>query len=333
MLFLLFNAACSSPEEPVPGDDPHFAIYLPADSTTKIMDWFGEDLDSIAISNEPWLTDEDLLLYDFSSHAMYLKGVRSDFLGYSSTDPGMFAASWCDRPFLVVAGGVRAYPGQVSCMVMSPTVVVPEITDLASPLYPTNVMFIEWSWLFHDDVDLRQNELVRSALIDAGIYHAGLSIELVSLTLQGSEEVSTVEYTFTLSNNDVDALYVPDPAQMGDSLYHYYTNGLACYNQGSGSYHQRTHSSLDVTFGWDRWDADWYVRVPSGGSIIRTTVVDGISRLIPGRYSCVITHGVPKKVPEAELITEQGRYWLGHRFSEALSVTIGDDGASVVVHR
>jgi hypothetical protein len=49
------------------------------------------------------------------------------------------------------------------------------------------------------------------------------------------------------------------------------------------------------------------------------------------RVRCLIT--VPTKVPDAELVTADGRYGLGYRFSDIVSVTIGNDAAPVVVRR
>lgn len=173
---------------------------------------------------------------------------------------------------------------------------------------------------------------MRTALIDAGVYHAGLSIELDAIdavnVLDGGG-YSSVEYTFTVTNNDVDALYVMDPEILGDSVYHQWTNGVAFYGLNTGSYHQRVHVGAGAEI--PGWSPDWYTRVPSGGSMTRRTVVQNIELLIPGDYLAVITYTAPATVPANLIRQEDGRYWLGHGFSEVVGVIIGDHSDSPLV--
>lgn len=88
VLTMLAATACSDSAGPPEESTPHFAIHLPAEPQTKIADWFGNDLDSLELSVAPWLTDDDLEMYDFSGHVMYLKEMRANFLDYSTTSRG-----------------------------------------------------------------------------------------------------------------------------------------------------------------------------------------------------------------------------------------------------
>ena len=228
---------------------------------------------------------------------------------------------------MVVALGVRAYAGMISCSYWSGAgVVVPEIDE--HPLRPPNVLSIDWGWLFASEWNQRPDEQVRSALIDAGIYRAGLSVELQSLTVLDSDELSNLEYTFTLTNNGVDALYVPDPLLMGDSLYHHHTNGLVFHNQQTGEYYQRVMTGID---GGDflAWSRDWYVRMPSGATLTRTTTVDRMPVLPEGDYWCLITYAAPQTVPASETIGADGRYWMGNMFSEVVGARIGSESITL----
>ncbi len=325
--FLAALLACTNPGEPPAEGNPDFALYLPPDTTTKIMDWFGMDLDSIEISETPWLSEDDLHLYDYSSHMMYLKGSREDFFDYAPIDPARIGppfrtSLWCDRPFMVIASGVRAYAGRINCSYWTGAgVVLPEIGEY--PLRPRNVMSIDWSWLFASEWNQRPDEQVRLALIDAGIYHAGLSVELQSATVLDSDELSNLEYTFTLTNNGVDALYVPDPLLMGDSLYHFHTNGLVFRNQETGEYYRRVMTGIGGDF--LAWSRDWYVLLPSGATLTRTTTVSRMQVLPEGDYWCLITYSAPETVPASEVIGADGRYWMGGMFSEVVGVSVGSD--------
>jgi hypothetical protein len=190
-------------------------------------------------------------------------------------------------------------------------------------LRPRNMMSIDWDWLFTSEWNQRPDEQVRLALIDAGIYRAGLSVELQSATVLDSDELSNLEYTFTLTNNDVDALYVPDPLLMGDTLYHYYTNGLVFRNQETGEYYRRVMTGTSGDF--LAWSRDWYVLLPSGATLTRTTTVSRMQVLPEGDYWCLITYRTPDTVPASEVIGADGRYWMGEMFSEAVEVSVGSD--------
>jgi len=326
-LLLLVFSGCGDLGGPGNGEDPAFAIYLAADTSTKIWDLPAEDLTTLDLSDTPLLTSSDLRLYDFSAHVMYLRDHRSDILPYSSGRESFFLDSWCHRPFLIMAHDVPLYAGQFSCSVSSLIgAMVPEFSDLSGCMYPINTLHIDWDWHTPDLEDPRRNEYVRAALMDAGVFRAGISVRLDSLSSSNDDDLSIVEYTFTLTNNDIDDLFVPDPELMGDALYHYFTNGLVIHNLETGESLGRVNRSADFGLGITRWRESWYTRVPSGTSITRTTVVDAIEQLTPGEYLATMIYQAPATVPAFRVFRNGGRVWLGDVLSEPVGLSIGGGG-------
>ena len=135
LILLIITVRCSKDEFPIANDKYDFAIYLLKNQNLKIGDILTKaladqdsiELSKIEIQDHPWLTNEDIDFYDFSSHLIYLKQDRSKFLP-DQVDLG-FPISWWDKPFIVLANGHRRYVGIFSSSLSTNKWPVPEIND------------------------------------------------------------------------------------------------------------------------------------------------------------------------------------------------------------
>jgi hypothetical protein len=102
-LLLVCLPGCDTTE---PKDESDFALYFLANDTLTTYEAMQHVIAELDLQSEPWLSEEDIESYDFSSHCIYLKTDKRDFFDYY--DEGIFDPVLIDRPFVVVAGMMRA---------------------------------------------------------------------------------------------------------------------------------------------------------------------------------------------------------------------------------
>jgi len=146
---------------------------------------------------------------------------------------------------------------------------------------------VEWEWLYRDTP--QDNPIVKDALLDAGLYHGGISIvfdnnDANTLRVIENADTSTVSYKFTLINKDVDDLYILDPDKMGVYLFHEFTNGLLLYNLATRRDHYPNWRKRVVLPSPGYWSPDWYTKIKSGQSVQRTMVVKGYPYFTTDEY-------------------------------------------------
>jgi len=189
-------------------------------------------------------------------------------------------------------------------------------------MYPQDVLFIDWRLLYHDYP--QNNPNVKEALIDAGLYHGGLSVtfdttDANTLRMIENGDTSTISYKFTITNHDKDNLYIIDPDKTGSDLFHWFTNGITFQNIATKKIYEprwRKHVSPDS---YDYWSPDWFIKLKSGNSIQRTVILKGYTHFPTGEYLFQFNYnsqvlGMKKEVREIE----DGRYWLGPTRSNIL---------------
>ena len=82
MVILLWN--CERNKNPISPDanDLAFAIYFLKDENLKIKDVFNKNINDLELASSPWLTDQDIRFYDWSSHCIYLKKEKEHLKKY-----------------------------------------------------------------------------------------------------------------------------------------------------------------------------------------------------------------------------------------------------------
>ena len=320
-----FNTCSENPTEPEE-ENKHFAIYFLKDSKIKIGEIIEDDLSGLKLQPKPWISDEDIDFYDWSSHCIYLKEDKTYFIpGWQKEEIfNVFPVEWADKPFVVTANNKKCYLGYFSHIDLSlNSWIAPMIGDGGfNSIYPQDVIWIDWGWLYHDSP--QNNSNVKNALINAGLYHGGIAItfdptDTNTLRMVENADTSTISYKFIITNNDVDDLYVIDPDNTGSDLFHLFTNGLTFQNIETKKIYEprwRKHVELPSR---DYWSPDWFTKLKNGHSIQRTVILKGYPYFPTGEYIFQFKYygqilGMEKEAREVA----DGRYWLGPTRSNIL---------------
>ena len=112
-LVLILIAGCSdngSDVLPTKRNDA-FAMYFLKDTTLKIRDILNRRLEDLELADKPWLSQDDIDFYDWSSHCIYLKKDKSKLFPNYYEGYYQLPTSWTDRPWIVVANNVPCYRG------------------------------------------------------------------------------------------------------------------------------------------------------------------------------------------------------------------------------
>lgn len=292
----------------------HF--YFLQDTTVTTSDVFHTDIENLQMESVPWLTQQNLEMVDFSTHLFYLKSNKNDLFEFDHDLPIH------GKPFVVCANNQRCYLASIHHPASSLAPQTPYISmffDKIDILQPPKCLLLEGSWM--DVTDTRNHPTVKQTLIDLGLFHAGLSVELKDIRLLENADISTIRFTFKLINKDEDNLYVLDPGKMGHQFF-YFTNGI---NMWQGEKYQTSYyysEFKDDPTPTQNWSSEWYVLLESGSSMIRTVTLRGYPRLPTGNYSCSFQYACPTPVPDDVFRTTDDRYWLGHIFSETFQWTL-----------
>jgi hypothetical protein len=318
VIVLLLTAVYCSKDDTLPIDTSHdFAIYFLKDPNLKINDILTKALtdqdstalDKVEIQNVPWLTNKDIDMYDFSSHLLYLKKDKS--LIFPALINGLYPMTWCNKPFMVVAEKKKRYIGVFTCALYGDPWPVPEINDAYNFLfYPNDLLNISWNWYANSDLnDSRNDKIIKEGLINSNIFHAGIDVKLNKIVFIENSDTSTVEYTYTIKNNDSDNLYVLDPDKIGSDIFNNFNNGPSFLKSDEAS--TRNADLTELRPPKDTWNLDWFIRINSGDSITRTVNLRGYQHFPPGTYYCEMYFQSIKHIPKDQRVLSDGRYWIG----------------------
>ncbi len=311
-----------------------FAIYFLADENLKMKDVYNKDMSELKLAPRPWLDADDIRFYDWSSHCIYLKKDKYSFIpGYQKGEQSLFPDEWANRPLVAVADGHKCYPAYFNSLLLS-DYHFPAIVDLAyNSAYPADILYIQWDWLYKDNP--QDHETAKSALSRLGLFHGGISVtfdttDVNTIRVLNNSDISTISYKFTLTNNDIDDLYVPDPDKMGSGLFHHFTNGVVFKNIATYKTYMASQRTVDPIPSPDYWSPDWYTKMPSGTSLQRTVILKGYPHFSEGEYMFQFRYGgqirgMEKEVREAT----DGRYWLGPTRSNILIFNYAEGKSNV----
>ena len=321
---LLFFA-CEKKANPVASsssDDSAFAIYFLADTQLKMEDVSEKNIDELELAPLPWLCDNDIEFYDWSSHCIYLKKDKSYFLPNWNNDSfTQFPVDWNNKPFIVTAYDEKCYLGFFAGA-LSNFGIAPEIRDSYSNFYPANILNLYWAWLYHDFP--QDHPEVQRALIESGLYHGGISVlfdttDANTLCMVENADTSTISYKFRITNEDEDNLYILDPDKMGTEFFHWFTNGLVFQHVETRKLYESRWKKLAELPSLDYWSPNWFTKLSSGDTITRTVVLKGYPHLPPGEYLFEFKYGIIHPGMEKDdLELADGRYWIGKTRSNIL---------------
>ena len=299
-----------NPVGPDPASFP-LAIYMLDDPPFDREKFLDEDYSDFKLKGEPWLTDEDIEFYDWASHCIYLKISKEDLFPQYG-DAIYIIENFRNKMFIVAVDGEICYPAFFN---YGGYFRIPELDLDAVLMYPDDVLRIKWTGAL--DIDRRNNEKVKAILIQEGLFHAGLEVRMDTVTIIENADTSTVEYTFTLTNNDEDNLYIFDPDIVGNS-FHRFTNGPVFLHVEESNLYQSTYKKVDPLK--DSFPS-WYVKLESGESLTRTVRLRGYLHFPPGTYKIDFYYNGPRPGREDRYAAD-GRYWFGGIESDYITISI-----------
>ncbi len=267
-------------------------------------------LSSLELQDSPWITMADIDYYDASSHYIYLNKPIP-----AHTDTKTLAA-----PFVVVASGERCYLGFFLSLASS---YLPPAPVIQFPSLSLDDVVIMNMYLMDGASDVRDDARVVAAFAKAGKLSAGIGIMLTGIEVVKRAEVSTIRYSFTVTNGSDSPLYAPDPDKMGSDLFHYFTNGPYLRN-AAGAY-SMAWASQKPSFTMtppETWNLDWYTRLAPCQSISRTVLLSGYTGITSGSFQCYFTYSGPSMVPRADRTRGDGTVWVGEVRSSTAEINI-----------
>lgn len=310
-LLLIVLGSCHKDSNPTGPSIPYeFSINLLEDSTITVDSALQVGLSQLKVSEKPWLSGKDIQYYDFSSHCIYLKAQRDSL--FPNLVNGQFPGSWWAKPFVVLASGQRRYLGVFHSGFLSKDWTLPYIEDWQNILrYPKDIIYISWIYLLDADEDKRNDPVIRETLRQLNILHPGIAVSFDSVAITRTFDSSTVTYAFSISNNDDDDLYLPDPDLMGSALFHYYNTGPEIVNSTGTNVYRSTHKSVVNPQPFNSWKSEWFVRLRSRATIKRVISLSGYPYIPPGDYACEFQYSGPVNIEQNQRLLADGRYWIG----------------------
>lgn len=331
ILLIVLTISCSICKNPAESteENKYFAIYFLNDPNIKYYDIAESDLAELTLESIPWISEEDMEYYDWSTHLIYLKKDKSHFLKWWDNPLKTFPEEWADKPYIVVAGGKRCYAGFFHHAVFSHFFDAPFIPNLDNHFYPSDVLYIDWA-----HTSPPNDEDVKDALLNAGLYRGGISVTFDTtdaiLNIDNAD-TSTITYKFTITNNDINNLYVLDPDKMGTKLFHHFTNGPV-FDNLNGYLFQSTWKTTTPPPSLDYWSPDWFAKLKPGQSIQRTISLKGYPFFPTGEYRFRFSYngkifGMEKVIRELP----DGNIWVGTTRSNTLIMEWDADSDSLNV--
>jgi len=315
LLFVYPNITFSSSAN---NNESQLGIYFLKDTLLTENDISQVDIDSLELNTEPWLSDNDIEFYDFSSHCLYLKTDKSHFFkNYRDEIVYMFDPLLMSKPFVFIAGNERCYVGALHSAALSSIPIGPYMDELDIGAFPPDVIHISRPW---SDEDVRSHPAIKEALISTNLYHAGIEIELTSVHIVDNSDTSTIEYSFTIKNNDQNDLYVIDPLKMGSDLFHYYTNGPNLRNYEKQIYLYSQYKKTTAPSPYYSWEMEWFTRIESNQQIEKTVLLRGYPHLPIDDYIAYFYFANPELIYKEDRYLLDGRLWLGEVESSILEI-------------
>ncbi len=154
-ILLLASGCTSSPTLEKGRVSPNFEIYLV--DTPKLGDVIDTTLSDIPVQSEPLLTEEDLVIYDWSEHILSLTPEGAKKFPSQIPLDGL--------PFVVMAKGERIYLGAFWTPISS--LYIPELPIIMMPSDSTTIQIL-YSSTSGQVIDPRNNSKLYTVLKETG---------------------------------------------------------------------------------------------------------------------------------------------------------------------
>jgi hypothetical protein len=307
---LLSAVACNNTGDK-PEDNDIFSIYVLPERVEGAPPY---NLDEFELPEKPFLSVDDIDYYDFSTHYIYLNIDKASLF-----DEGQ--DKYMSSAFIVVADGERCYLGHFHSIVMSWMPPTPVISyDPEFGFYPDDIIYIQ-NYSIDGADDPRDDPRIEEALSRVGKLRHGISVMLEEVNIDDRDGLTVVSYTFTITNEGDETLYLFDPDRVGAERFHYYTGGL--YLSGADFFFV-VLSDYDTTkeqFSYDEIDPLWYTKLKSHESVKRTVDFECDTVVPDGVYSAYLVYTCPSYIEKNDRSLKDGRLWLGSVRSNSVEIT------------
>lgn len=309
-LILIICIQCTDTTNPLSNSKENgIAFYFLEDTTLSIQEALNEDIKILDIQSKPWLTSNDISIYDFSTHLIYLNGDKNEYIPEfeNKNNEGLV-------PFVIKAKSQPVYVGALYTKDMSFVPNCPTIQGLLAftDMYPKDVIHLA-NFLPSDQLhnDIRNNEDIKDALIQSSIFHGGITVKLDSISIMDNAEISTISYIFTYENNDVDDLYVLDPNLVTSEVFHCFSSGIIFRDKDLNSIIPFYQDECSLEFPYI-FNPALFVKLGSKEKLSRTVILRGYPDIPSGKYSCEFYMFCLFQIELSQRYFEGGRYWLGY---------------------
>lgn len=272
------------------------------------------DNQDAALQAEPWLSGSDIEFYDFSSHVIYLKNQRNAIFPEYKNAFELFRAMPL-KPFWVVAEGERCYIGAFHGAAYSLAPQFPYFDEMVFYAFPDDILMFHNAW---QDPDARDDAMVRQALIRAGLYRAGIAVEIENIQLVENGQTATIRYDLVIRNKDEDDLLIFDHDKCGGSIFNYYTNGPTFWDEGNQRHNWAQRRPVTEV---DSWQPQWFTRLNSGETKRWTITLGGYDTFEQGTYKCSFRFAHPAAISREHRVVDKARYWIGQIETPRITVT------------
>lgn len=253
------------------------AFYFVADASLTASQIRDASLNSLKLQEKPFFTSRELLSYDVSAHALYLTPVGFKQLTTPFMEQGR--ALIHGLPFVVMAEGKRCYVGAFISSFSSFGLDLPCITDFSylRNRPGLNRIIMEGGYPTIHARDQRPNPRIIAVLKKEGLYHEGISGQIIDADISGAK----LTFTYEMQNRDTRPLCVLDPDKAPGSLTFFRYGSL-------GTQQTIDKKQIVLNLGWPLGAPDrvtetearkWlesFTDIPPGQSMKRTLIYNGL---------------------------------------------------------
>ena len=313
LLIITIFCQCSDNKNPVyPYEESGIAFYFLENTSLSIQEALQEDINTLKTQSKPWLTSDDISIYDYSTHLIYLKGDKGNYLPNleNQNNSGLI-------PFILKANNQAVFVGALYTEAMAFIPPCPTIQGFTAfeELYPHDVIqLINVFFGVSDSTDVLLDKNFKQALIQSSIYHDGISVQLDSVAIVENSDTSTIKYTFTYKNNDTDDLYVLDPNLIPPDVFHCFSSGILFRDNNGNSIIPIYQDPCPLEYPYN-FNPSWFTKILSKEKLIRTITLKGYPHIQSGSYSCNFYLTCMFQIELSQRYSEGARYWIGHLFT------------------
>ncbi len=170
-LILFLVMGCARDKSPVtPSTGESLGFYFLADSSITLYNIGDTAVEALQLAETPWLSDRDILTYNFSKHIIVLNKPLKQMLPQFESS-GQLMQTFNVKPFVVVADGQPCYLAAFHAAYSSLSRETPYIDLLTADFNSLHSFAIFQEWNIGDaKIDHRDDPRIKKVLQELGKY-------------------------------------------------------------------------------------------------------------------------------------------------------------------